>query len=96
VAFPSIVAATGLVAAMPVLIATAQAFQLGWVASSDDGVIATRAFDVLSGHSPLVGQWTQASSLIDKPTYSPGPLLYWLLAVPAQLGSRAMLLTMGA
>jgi len=96
VAFPSIVAATGLVAAMPVLIATAQAFQLGWVASSDDGVIATRAFDVLSGHSPLVGQWTQASSLIDKPTYSPGPLLYWLVAVPAQLGSRAMLLTMGA
>jgi hypothetical protein len=96
VAFPFVVAATGLVAATPILVATAQAFRLGWIASTDDGVIATRAFDVLSGHSPLVGQWTQASSLIDKPTYSPGPLLYWLLAVPAQVGSRAMLLTMGA
>ena len=41
------------------------------------------------------GQWSQASPLIGEAVYSPGPMLYWLLAVPAHVGSTAIVLTMG-
>jgi hypothetical protein len=67
----------------------------GWRPLSDDSVIALRAFDVLSEHPPLVGQFSQTSPLIGEPAYSLGPLLYWLLAVPAHLGPGAIVLTMG-
>jgi hypothetical protein len=83
-----------LIAAVPVAVAAIQALRLGWTVSSDDGVIATRAFDVFSAHSPLVGQRSQVSPLAGHTTYAPGPLLYWLLAVPARMGSFTMALTM--
>ena len=86
----------GLVAAIPVIVATVHALDFGWYPSSDDGVIAIRAFDVLSEHPPLVGQYTQSSQLIHEATYSLGPMLYWLLAIPAHIGPAAIVLTMGA
>jgi hypothetical protein len=86
----------GLVAAIPVIVATVHAIDFGWYPSSDDGMIALRAFDVLSEHPPLVGQYSQSSPLIHEATYSLGPMLYWLLAVPAHLGPKATVLTMGA
>jgi hypothetical protein len=85
--------AVAAIAAAPVAVAAIQALDLGWTASSDDGVIASRAFDVFSAHSPLVGQRSQVSPLVGHTTYAPGPLLYWLLAVPARLGSFTMVLT---
>lgn len=88
--------AFGLAAAIPVLVATLQAFRLGWAPGGDDGVIVLRAFDVLSAHPPLVGQYSQASPLTGHATYSPGPLLYWWLAVPAHLGGRMPIVAMGA
>ncbi len=86
----------GFIAAIPVVVASVRAIRLGWTPFSDDGVIATRAFDVLTANPPLVGQWSQASPLTGYETYSPGPMLYWLLAIPAHLGSRPMIVTMGA
>jgi hypothetical protein len=86
----------GLLAAIPVIVATAHALDFGWTPSSDDGVIALRAFDVLSTHPPLVGQYSQSSPLIGEPTYSLGPMLYWLLAIPAHMGPTAIVLTTGA
>jgi hypothetical protein len=83
-------------AGAPIVVATFQAVHLRWTANGDDAVIATRAFDVFSGHTPLVGQWSQASGITDHATYSPGPLLYWLLAVPSHIGALPMALTMGA
>jgi hypothetical protein len=85
----------GLVAALPVIVSTAQAIDARWTPSSDDGMIAVRAFDVLSAHPPLLGQYSQTSPLIHEPTYSLGPMLYWLLALPAHLGATPMVLTMG-
>ncbi len=78
----------------PVVVALVKAINADWTPLSDDAVIATRAYDVLSGHSPLVGQWSQASPLIGEPAHGAGPLLYWLLAVPARVAATAMVVTM--
>lgn len=55
--------------------------------AGDQGIIATRAYDVFSSHSPLVGQYSLVSEVVGHLTYSPGPLLYWLIALPARFGS---------
>jgi hypothetical protein len=56
-----------------------------------------QAFDVFTSETPLVGQFSLASNLSGEPTFTPGPLLFWLLAVPARLpGVAAFPLVMGA
>jgi hypothetical protein len=89
--------AAGLAAALPVILATIEALRVGWVPVADRGIIATRAHDVLSGHTPLVGQYTLAGEVTGHVTHSLGPMLFWLLALPAHFGSTVgMTLTMGA
>ena len=86
----------GLLAALPVVAALVRALAWHWYpVSDDDGVIATRALDVFSSRSPLVGQYSQASLLTGHSTFSPGPLLYWLLAIPARFGPSALVITIG-
>lgn len=64
--------------------------------AGDQGIIATRAYDVFSSHTPLVGQYSLVSEVVGHLTYSPGPMLYWLIALPAHFGSpHAIALTMG-
>ena len=88
---------TGLAAAIPVLVSTAHAVSAGWEPAADDGIIVTRAWDVLTLHSPLVGQYSEAGNLTGQVIHSPGPLLYWLLALPSRFGSTTSLaVTMGA
>jgi hypothetical protein len=89
-----LVLATGLAAALPVVISTVAALGADWVAYGDRAIIALRAHDVLSAQSPLVGQYSSAS-LPGHPTYSPGPLLYWALALPARAGSSATAVAAG-
>jgi hypothetical protein len=84
-ALPAI--ATGLAAAIPVLVSTAHAVRAGWEPAADDGIIVTRAWDVLTSHSPLIGQYSEAGTVTGQVVHSPGPLLYWLLAIPARFGS---------
>ncbi|MFI4985646.1 MAG: hypothetical protein ACHQAV_06665 [Solirubrobacterales bacterium] len=79
--------AIGLCAAMPVIAAAARALHEGWQPVADRGIIATRAFDVFSSHTPLVGQYSFTSTVIGKLTYSLGPMLYWLLAPAARIGA---------
>jgi hypothetical protein len=68
----------------------------GWIPAGDQAIIATRAYDVLTSRTPLVGQYSDAGSLTHHAVYSLGPILYWLLALPVRLGSPwAMTLTMG-
>lgn len=86
----------GLVAASPVIASTARAVLAHWTPVFDDGVIATRAFDVLSGHPPLVGQFSDASVPSVGVIFSPGPMLFWLLAFQTHvLGDWALPVTMG-
>ncbi len=93
---PLLTLATGLAAAIPVITATVKAIQAGWVPLADRGIIATRAHDALTSHMPLVGQYTLAGEVTGKVTHSLGPMLFWLLAIPAHAGSTVgMTLTMG-
>ena len=76
---------------------TIKAAHAGWVPAGDDGIIATRGWDVLTSHTPLVGQYSEAGLLIHgQVMHSPGPMLYWLIALPAHLGSvTSIAVTMG-
>ena len=83
-----LVLATGVLAALPVISSTVKAEHAGWVPAGDDGIIATRGWDVLSSHTPLVGQYSEAGLVVHgQVMHSPGPMLYWLLALPARYGS---------
>ncbi|MGO9487423.1 MAG: hypothetical protein ACLQBB_00150 [Solirubrobacteraceae bacterium] len=90
--------AAGIAAAVPVISSAQRALRAGWAPAGDDGIIATRAWDVLTAHTPLVGQYSEAGlALGGQAVHSPGPMLYWLLALPARYGSIASLaLTMAA
>jgi hypothetical protein len=89
--------ATGLAAAVPVIVATVKAVRDSWIPGADQAIIATRAYDVFTSHPPLVGQYTLAGEVTGRVTHSLGPMLFWLLALPARLGGPAsMTWTMGA
>ncbi|HEY7890987.1 MAG TPA: hypothetical protein VIC05_02135, partial [Solirubrobacteraceae bacterium] len=77
----------GVLAALPVLVSTIRALSENWMPAGDQGIIATRAYDVFSSHAPLVGQYSLVSEVVGHLTYSPGPMLYWLIALPARFGS---------
>jgi hypothetical protein len=81
--------ASGLTASTPVIAATAKAVRQGWVPTADQAIIATRSYDVFTSHTPLVGQYSYAGHVTGKVTHSLGPMLYWLLAIPAHFGSAA-------
>lgn len=89
--------ALGLIASLPVLVAGIHALVVRWYPISDYGYTAVSALDVLSSHPPLVGQWSSgASDAVGRTVYSPGPMLFWVLAAPARLMDPAtMPLTMG-
>ncbi len=86
----------GLCAAGPVMASTLRALHHGWLPAGDQAIIATRAYDVLTSRTPLVGQHSDAGALTHHALYSLGPMLYWLLALPARLASPGTLtLTVG-
>jgi hypothetical protein len=88
--------AIGLCAAVPVIAATVRALADGWLPAGDQANIATRAHDVFTARSSLVGLHSDASAAINHDVYSLGPMLFWLLAVPSRLSTPAwMTLTMG-
>jgi hypothetical protein len=72
--------------ALPVLVTGVRVVRSGWVPAIDDGTIATRAYDVWSRHPPLVGQFSLAGNTADHAAHSPGPMLYWLVSLPARTG----------
>ena len=86
----------GLCAAGPVIASTLRALSDHWLPAGDQANIATRAHDVFSSHTPLVGLHSDASAVLHQAVYSLGPMLFWLLALPARFGSpETLLLTMG-
>jgi hypothetical protein len=89
--------ALGLAAALPIIVSIGHVIAVGWAPIGDDGIIAIRSYDVFSGHSPLLGLPSSGpSGVLDQQVYHPGPLLFWLLAVPAHfLGAISLPITMG-
>jgi len=90
-----LIAAAAVAASLPVVVALITAVSDSWAPVGDRAVGAARAYDVFSSHPPLVGAYSTSTLLIGETTYSPGPLLSWLLALPAHLpGLLALPLTM--
>ena len=86
----------GLCAAGPVIASTLRALRDGWVPAGDQANIATRAHDVLTSRTPLVGLHSDVSAVTHHTVYSLGPMLFWLLALPARVASPGSLVfTMG-
>ncbi len=56
----------------------------GWRPFGDEAAISSRAYQVLSLHPPLVGL-TSAASSVGHIVFDPGPLMFFLLAVPVHL-----------
>jgi hypothetical protein len=56
----------------------------GWVANGDDAAIAIRSHQALTLHPPLVGLATTAGAP-GHFLYDPGPLSFWLLAIPVRI-----------
>jgi hypothetical protein len=79
--------ATGLAAAVPLIVSAIRALADGWMPAGDQAIIAIRAYDVLSTHMPLLGKSSVLSAITHHPTYSPGPTLFWMLALPVRLGA---------
>ena len=73
-----------LAASTPFVVAALDAIRRGWAPVGDDAVITMRSFQVIGSHSPLVGQFSQASTP-GHPIFDLGPLMYWVLAVPIHL-----------
>ncbi len=76
--------AAHLAAWTPFLIGAVRSIQRGSPVIADGGAIALRAWDVLTPYGPLVGQATQ----LRNGAFDPGPLQYWLLAIPVHLDPR--------
>lgn len=57
----------------------------GWRAIEDNATISIRSYQVLSQHPPLLGQYSTLSQGTGHLLYDPGPLQYWLLAIPVHI-----------
>ena len=57
----------------------------GWRPFSDDAAIASRAYESLSLHPPLIGRISSAYIGTGHLLFDPGPLLFYVLAVPVHL-----------
>src|SRR5262249_20170413 len=55
--------------------------RLRWRPVGDGAAIALRSWDSLTAYGPLVGQATRLAHEV----YDPGPLEYWLLAIPVHI-----------
>jgi hypothetical protein len=75
---------------VPFGVALLHAHRDGWLPSGDEANIATRAFDVFSRHPPLTGLPSTSSLYGDKiSTNHPGPIEFYLLAVPLRVFGMA-------
>lgn len=68
---------------IPVLGAGIRMAHGGWYPTFDDAVIANRGYDVLTRHTPLVGQFSLAGAT-GPSTHSLGPMLFWYNALAAR------------
>ena len=76
--------AAHLAAWIPFAIGAIRSVQQGSTVIADGAVIALRSWDVLTPYGPLVGQATQ----LRNGAFDPGPLEYWLLAIPVHIDPR--------
>lgn len=79
--------AIALVAVVPVLLAAIEGIRAGWWPVGDEALTALSAWDVLHGHAPVMGPRTTTAFETGIETHHPGPVLYYLLALPLSVSS---------
>jgi hypothetical protein len=90
---PLIVRVTSHVAVwLAVLVPVSVVLSKGWLPIGDDAAIAIRSSQTFSFYPPLVGLTSTAGNGLGHYLYDPGPLLFWLLAVPVHLDANHGLL----
>ena len=77
--------AAHLAAWIPFAAGAIRSLQQGSPVVADGAAIALRSWDVLTPYGPLVGQATQ----LRHGAFDPGPLQYWLLAIPVHIDPQA-------
>ncbi len=70
-----------LAAWLPFVTGTVRLAGDGWLPVGDNAAIALRSWNSLTAHGPLVGQATRLAHGV----FDPGPLEYWLLAIPVHI-----------
>src|SRR5712691_2062021 len=73
--------ATHVASWLPFLAVVADSMRVKWRVVGDGAGIALHSWNALTAHGPLVGQTTELAHGL----HDPGPLQYWLLAVPVHL-----------
>jgi len=73
--------ATHVASWLPFLTAVADSMRAKWRVVGDGASIALHSWNALTAHGPLVGPTTELAHGL----HDPGPLQYWLLAVPVHL-----------
>ena len=68
----------------PFVVGVVEDVRLRWRPVGDGAAIAVRSWDSLTAYGPLVGQ----ASRLAYEVYDPGPLEYWLLAIPVHVDPR--------
>jgi hypothetical protein len=66
---------------LPFVTGTVRLVRDGWFPLGDNAAIALRSWNSLTAHGPLVGQATRLAHGV----FDPGPLEYWLLAIPVHI-----------
>ena len=70
-----------LAAWLPFVAGAVRLIRHGWRPVGDEAAIAVRSWNSLTAHGPMVGQATRLGHGV----FDPGPLEYWLLAIPVHL-----------
>ena len=70
-----------LAAWLPFVAGAVRLVRQGWRPVGDEAAIAVRSWNSLTAHGPMVGQATRLGHGV----FDPGPLEYWLLAIPVHL-----------
>lgn len=72
---------------VPVLASAVTGIRSGWWPIGDEALTALSAWDVLHGHPPVMGPRTTTAFETGIETHHPGPILYYLLAIPSAIAS---------
>ena len=68
-----------------VLAPTVVQLERGWFPIGDNAFLASQAYQVFSVHTPLVGMFATGLQATGHQIRDPGPLEFWLLAIPVRL-----------
>lgn len=78
-----------LLASLPMLWSSLRGIRAGWFPLGDEALTGLSAFDVFTGHPPVMGPRTTTAFETGIESHHPGPLLYYLLAPTSALADGA-------